>query len=136
MRSAAILLSVCALFSGGCSCLIAESGKDLGPTGPLTTKDRVHEEFGKPTLIGNSDGQEFEEYRTTAKIAEPIRAANLSMTDTSTYGFYEVFAFPEEMYLWTTRALFGQSIRFLYGADGKVTGVFLDDELIDNWPNK
>jgi YD repeat-containing protein len=136
MRSACILLSVCALFSGGCSCLISDSGLNLGPTGPVTTKEQVHQQFGQPSNTGISDGQEFEEYRTTKKVAEPIRAANISMTDTSTYGFGEVFAFPEEMYLLSTRMLFGQTLRFRYNADGKVTGVFLDDELIDHWPNK
>ncbi|HEV8062776.1 MAG TPA: hypothetical protein VGP68_23045 [Gemmataceae bacterium] len=133
MRSVYLLLSACALLSGGCSCMIAQSGKDLEP---IVRRDQVHREFGEPQATGVTDGQTFDDYKTNLKISEPQRAADLSMSDAMTFGFEEFIAFPQELYLLCSRKMFGQTIRFTYNAEGNVTGVYLDDERIDFSPDR
>lgn len=128
-----IPLLTCALLSGGCSCLIAESGKDLAA---LTTKEQVHQALGTPKLTGVTEGQPFEEFESRQKIADPMRAATDGMSVAMTYGFGELITFPQELYLLCSRTLFGQNIRVTYAPDGSLTGVFLDDERIDSFANR
>ena len=110
LKTLHIPLLACVLLSGGCSCLIAESGKDLTA---LTTKEQVHQSLGAPKLTGVAEGQPFEEFESRQKIADPMRAATDSMSVMMTYGFGEVVALPQELYLLCSRTLFGETIRVI-----------------------
>jgi len=117
MRYANFCLIASALLSNGCSVLIARSGVDLHT---LTTREKVHEKFGKPSASGTAEGKPFEEFRTRRKIAEPFRGDLLGMSFAWTWGLAEVITFPYELYLLGNRSLLGQDIRFTYDSSGIV----------------
>ena len=111
----------------GCSSLVALSGKDVSG---LASMDQVHKEFGKPVATGVSDSQDYEEYVTHAKIADPQRAGVLVMGDLMSSGLMELFLFPYEMVELGHTTVAGDTIRFCYDGQGNVTGVFMGGEQI------
>jgi hypothetical protein len=115
------------LFASGCSSLVAVSGKDVGE---LASMDQVHKEFGKPVATGAADGQDYEEFVTHSKIADPQRAGVLALGNMMTSGLMEVFFFPYEMAELAHTTVAGDTIRFCYDSQGSVTGVFLGGEQI------
>jgi hypothetical protein len=115
------------LLAGGCSSMVAMSGKDVST---FASMDQVHKEFGKPAATGVADGHDYEEFTTHSKIADPQRAGILIMGDLMTSGLMEFFLFPYEMAALGHTAIIGETLRFCYDQQGSVTDVFLDGEQI------
>jgi YD repeat-containing protein len=115
------------LFACGCSSLVAISGKDVSQ---LASMDEVHREFGKPVATGVADSQDYEEFVTHSKIADPQRAGVLALGDLMTSGLMEFFLFPYQMAELGYTTVAGDKIRFCYDSQGNVTGVFLGGEQI------
>src|SRR5580698_6708201 len=111
----------------GCSSLVALSGKDVSG---LATMDEVHKQFGKPVATGVADSQDYEDFVTHAKVADPQRAGVLALGDLMTSGLMEIFLFPYQMVELGHTTVAGDTIRFCYDIQGNVTGVFLDGEQI------
>ena len=129
MRSACLLLIASTPLLGGCSCLVASSGKDLRL---LTTKGEVRAQMGEPTRSGVVEGKAFDEYRTRRKISEEgtVRMAGAGMGFAMTFGASELITFPVELCTAGGRTLMGQDVRFVYDAEGKVTERFLDGKCL------
>jgi hypothetical protein len=113
--------------SSGCSTLIARSGDDLSA---LTTREKVHEAFGNPSMSGTSDGQLFEDFHTRRKIAEPMRSISLGLGTVMTFGVSELFCFPGELCLLGRTSLLGRDIRFSYDSEGVVTHIELPGQWV------
>ncbi len=127
MNRTFLVLIVGFLFAGGCSSLVAMSGKDVST---YATMDQVRKDFGKPVATGAAEGQDYEEFKTHSKIADPQRAGVLVLGDLMTSGLMEVVFFPYELAVLGENVVAGETLRFCYDINGNVTGVFLDGEQI------
>jgi hypothetical protein len=127
MQALRLLFCACALLPCACSAFLAEAGKDLGPSGSITTREEVRKQLGTPV----QSGEEFDEYITRRKISEPYRANSERMDAYCSFGFYEYFEFPKEFYLFLVRTFAGQTLRFTYGPDGKIVFVTVDGQQND-----
>lgn len=123
VRIFAGLLLACVPASAGCSSLIAYSGRDVKG---LENKDQVRASFGRPLLAGSDNGCEFEEYRTRRKVSEPELAAAFFILGAETLGIWELGAFPLMVLRASGAAVFGQTVRFEYGSDGKVKDILIN----------
>lgn len=113
------------VFCSGCSVFIARTGAKLNE---LTTREQVHQKFGKPTLTGVNGEDDFEVFQTRRKIAHDLRAAGYGMGFAMTFGLTEFIGFPREIYCLGTSAVLGQQLRFEYDSTGRITNISLDDE--------
>ncbi len=129
LRNARFLPLAAALLSGGCSFLIARSGKDL--TG-LATREEIRAQLAEPIATSVEDGNVIEEYRTRRKIAEPYARRYFSpgypMLLSMTFGTSELISVPYELSLIGRRTLRGQTLRVIYYPDGMVANIYVNGE--------
>ncbi len=121
-----VLVGVLA-FAGGCSSLVAMSGKDVGS---IATMEQVHHQFGKPVASGTADGKDYEEFKSHSKISDPQRAGVLIMGDLMTSGLMELFLFPYELACVGETTISGETVRFSYDPNGSVTDVYVNGEQV------
>src|SRR5262249_2037169 len=128
-RTAAFLIPI-ALFCPGCSCLIAQSGKDILALG---SKEEVRKQFGAPVKSGEGPdpGQSYDDYRYHGKVAETWRAGLYSFNDGMTFGLGEFWLFPYELYRVGRNCLHGQDLRIYHDSAGHVVRYDLDGWRMD-----
>ena len=120
MRIAPLSVAFFALFSPGCTYLIARSGQDLSE---LKTRDRVHERYGEPVKTGGIGGKPFEEFITHRKVADNQLAVNSVWAGMFTLGLSELIFVPFTTLDATGKAMLGQQLRFIFDESGEVTEV-------------
>jgi hypothetical protein len=118
-----------ALTPAGCSSLIAYCGQDVEK---LATKDQVRKSFGAPDGLGDADGREFDEFRTRRKVSEPTVAGVNFILGAETLGLLELWNFPVAVVRNSWVTVFGQTLRFEYGSDGRVERVYINDTLMEH----
>jgi YD repeat-containing protein len=131
MRWPFLLFAAVVLLPSGCSVFVAQTGTDLSQ---FHTRDQVRQEFGTPDSEGDP-AEPCDVFVTHRKIA----SSDLSHQDEApayflTFGFYELYAFPRELYYTTKRSTAGQELRFAYDGAGNVTRITRDGEEM-HWPN-
>jgi len=124
MRTATLLMAICAISSSGCSAYVLSSGSNLSK---FKNRDDVQASFGQPADVRLEDGALVEEYVTRRKIAE-FNVEGILMVDTVTLGLSEFYFLPYAAYLATRRSLVGQHVVFKYDGEGRVTEILWDGD--------
>ncbi|VTS07650.1 hypothetical protein [Tuwongella immobilis] len=125
MRPSSILMAVVAVVPLGCSALVVSAGYQLNQ---LANRDQVHQKFGSPVSIEETDGKISDEFTTHRKIARPHESIYFVMGSVSTFGFGELIFFPQQLYHAAKRSIVGQKLRFTYDSEGRVTKIVLDGD--------
>jgi hypothetical protein len=127
MRAACFVLCAVALASAGCSALIMSSGTDPAH---LKTREDVRAAFGTPAQSIESECEPYDQFKTRRKISERWRGIYLAMGYATTLGFGEFLFFPCEAFAATRHWVVGQDIVVTYDADGNVTSMKRNGELV------
>jgi hypothetical protein len=123
MRTLVLAIIAASPLGGGCSYRIVRSGIDPCQ---FKTKDEVHEALGEPVSESFGTRVSAEDFRTRVKIAERERAEGISLAVGNTNGLLELYMGPFEMGTLIGRTVTGQTLRFLYDENDKVTDVLLN----------
>jgi hypothetical protein len=118
MRPILFLCAATALLGSGCASCIARSGLDPER---ITTREQAHEIFGEPVASGTRDGQQYEDFRYHAKVAENARAVMLMYQAYQSVGLADFVYTPVEAGRAGWNTLRGYDIHFQYDASGAVT---------------
>ena len=118
MRYLCLLLAV--LPSTGCSGFVAARGVELGD---LETRKQVRGVFGTPTTSGDDGDTSYDEYFTRRKLAERWKGTGICMGFVMTLGLSEFYLFPRELICAARQRIEGNTVRFVYDADGNVIAV-------------
>ena len=116
VRRAAGLIVVGCLLASGCSCLIAQSGRDIMA---MDNRDAVRHKLGSPIASGTEEGRCFDDFRYRGKVREPVAASGFYMADAMTWGLVEFIAFQIALHDACCRCFRGQDLRIYYDGTGK-----------------
>jgi hypothetical protein len=120
LRIFCILVPCCAVFSTGCSAVIAYSGENVDK---LANREHVQKLFGAP----DKSADDFDQYHTWRKIAEPQVAGVDLILGMESLGLLELWNFPSTVLqcAWTT--LVGQDLLFQYRSNGDIDTILINE---------
>ncbi|MFL5328791.1 MAG: hypothetical protein ACJ8C4_07730 [Gemmataceae bacterium] len=126
--SRGIAISLVAL-SVGCSTYPRNSGHDLCE---IRDRTEVQAKFGTADAVTQIDGHCHEEYLTRQKIADPHGREPIGLwyLKAVTLGVLDIPDLAKDSYVVARRTWCGQTIEFVYNADGKVTAITFDGQII------
>jgi hypothetical protein len=123
MRRFRLLAVLTAALPTGCTALVASIGTD---TSRFDTREQVRAEFGVPDLVGETNGQPYDQFHSRRMIADQLHASHEVMASGMTLGLYEFVGLPNELVLVGGRLWAGQELRFEYDESGRVVRVLRD----------
>ena len=122
MRYSFLLMGILLVSESGCAMFIKQSGVKLDK---LEDRETVHQQFGFPVRLGQSENLQTEEFLTHRKISE-VQSGMVLIAYLYTLCLYDLVAAPLEAYESIQKMINGQKLKVYYDTNGKIQRISVD----------